>query len=61
VFGVSSRSGGLGWYIFENRNQLLTANVFAGLLMVIIIGLLVESVIFRTLEKHTVQKWGMQN
>ncbi|MEP9348130.1 ABC transporter permease [Xanthobacter sp. KR7-225] len=61
VFGVSSRSGGLGWYIFENRNQLLTANVFAGLLMVIIIGLLVESVIFRTIEKRTVQKWGMQN
>src|SRR4026207_1812698 len=22
VFGVSSRSGGLGWFIFENRNQL---------------------------------------
>lgn len=61
VFGVSSRSGGLGWYIFENRNQLLTANVFAGLLMVIIIGLLVESVIFRAIEARTVRKWGMQH
>jgi NitT/TauT family transport system permease protein len=60
VFGVSSRSGGLGWFIFENRNQLETAAVFAGLTTVIIIGLVVESVIFRTIETHTVRKWGMQ-
>lgn len=60
VFGVSSRSGGLGWFIFENRNQLETANVFAGLTAVIIIGLVVESVVFRTIEMHTVRKWGMQ-
>jgi NitT/TauT family transport system permease protein len=60
VFGVSSGSGGLGWFIFENRNQLEVANVFAGLTTVIIIGLLVESVIFRTIELHTVRKWGMQ-
>jgi NitT/TauT family transport system permease protein len=60
VFGVSSRSGGLGWFIYENRNQLETAYVFAGLSTVIIIGLLVESVVFRTVETHTVRKWGMQ-
>jgi len=60
VFGVSSRSGGLGWYIFQNRNELEVANVFAGLFTVIIIGLLVESVIFRTIEARTVRKWGMQ-
>lgn len=60
VFGVSSRSGGLGWFIFENRNQLETAHVFAGLTAVIIIGLVVESVVFRTIETHTVRKWGMQ-
>ena len=61
VFGASSRSGGLGWFIFENRNQLETPSVFAGLLTVIIIGLLVESVIFRTLENVTVRRWGMQS
>ena len=31
-----------------------------GLTTVIIIGLLVESVVFRTVETHTVRKWGMQ-
>ena len=60
VFGVSSGAGGIGWFIYENRNQLEIPSVFAGLLMVIIIGLLVESVVFRTLEIHTVRKWGMQ-
>ncbi|MBL8704041.1 MAG: ABC transporter permease [Rhodospirillales bacterium] len=60
VFGVSSRSGGLGWFIFENRNQLETASVFAGLFTVIIIGLVVESVVFRAIEARTVRRWGMQ-
>ena len=60
VFGVSSGSGGLGWFIFENRNQLETANVFAGLVTVTIIGLVVDSVVFRAIEKATVRKWGMQ-
>jgi NitT/TauT family transport system permease protein len=61
VFGASSRSGGLGWFIFENRNELETPSVFAGLLTVILIGLLVESVIFRTIENLTVRRWGMQS
>jgi len=60
VFGVSSRSGGLGWFIFENRNQLEIPYVFAGLVTVILIGLLVESVIFRAIENATVKRWGMQ-
>jgi NitT/TauT family transport system permease protein len=61
VFGVSSRSGGLGWFIFENRNQLEIPSVFAGLLTVIVIGLLVESVIFRSIENVTIRRWGMQS
>jgi len=60
VFGVSSRSGGLGWFILENRNQLQTAHVFAGLLTVILIGLAVESGIFRLSESRTLARWGMQ-
>jgi len=60
VFGVSSSSGGLGWFIYQNKNELETANVFAGLFTVIMIGLLVESVVFRAIEKGTVRKWGMQ-
>ena len=61
VFGVSSGSGGLGWFIYENKNQLEIANVFAGLFSVIIIGLIVENFIFRNIELKTVRKWGMQS
>jgi NitT/TauT family transport system permease protein len=61
VFGVSSGSGGLGWFIYENKNQLEIPSVFAGLLTVILIGLIVENLVFRTVEAHTVRKWGMQN
>ena len=52
VFGVSSGSGGLGWFIFEKKNQLDINLVFAGLLTIIIIGVFIE--------KRTVIKWGMK-
>jgi NitT/TauT family transport system permease protein len=61
VFGVSSGSGGLGWFIYENKNQLEIPSVFAGLLTVIIIGLVVENVVFRSIEARTVHRWGMQS
>ncbi len=60
VFGASAREGGLGWFIFVNRAQLETANVFAGLLTVILIGLAVEGLVFATLNRITVQRWGQE-
>lgn len=60
VFGASSGKGGLGWYIFQNRNELYTDKVFAGLVLVILIGLAVESLGFHTLERLTVRRWGVQ-
>jgi NitT/TauT family transport system permease protein len=61
VFGVSSGKGGLGWFIFENRNVLDIPAVFAGLLTVILIGLAVENLVFRTVEQRTVRRWGVHN
>jgi NitT/TauT family transport system permease protein len=60
VFGASSGKGGLGWYIFQNRNELYTDRVFAGLALVVLIGLAVESFGFATLERLTIRKWGQQ-
>lgn len=60
VFGVSSGQGGLGWFVFQNRNELNTDRVFAGLAMVIVIGLVVEACVFQTLERVTVRRWGTQ-
>jgi NitT/TauT family transport system permease protein len=61
IFGAASGNGGLGFFISESKNNLLIPEVFAGLLSVIIIGLLVEAVVFRIIENKTVKKWGMQS
>ena len=60
VFGAAAGNGGLGWMIFEKGDNLDTPYVFAALFMVILIGLLVENVIFRNIELRTVNRWGMQ-
>ncbi len=61
VFGTTSGSGGLGWFIYENKNVLDIPAVFAGLFTVILIGLLVENLFFRVLERKTIRKWGMHS
>lgn len=59
IFGASGKDGGLGWMIYQRRFFLDTPGVFAALLVIIIIGILVESLLFNQLEKRTVQRWGM--
>jgi NitT/TauT family transport system permease protein len=59
VFGVAGSQGGLGWFIYQNRFEMNTDLVFAGLLTVIVIGLLVENLFFRWLERRTILRWGM--
>ncbi|MDB5798534.1 MAG: transporter permease [Paucimonas sp.] len=54
VFGSTSGQGGLGWFIFQSRNELFTDRVFAGLAAVIVIGLAVEHLVFQTIERVTV-------
>lgn len=59
IFGVSTGSGGIGWFIYESRNTLDTANVFAGLLAIVFVGVLVEEILFNFVEKSTIRKWGV--
>jgi NitT/TauT family transport system permease protein len=61
VFGVASGKGGLGWFIYESRTVLDIPAVFAGLLTVILIGLFVENLVFRLIERRTVRTWGLQS
>jgi ABC-type nitrate/sulfonate/bicarbonate transport system permease component len=49
----------LGWHIFQNRNALYTDKVFAGLAVAILIGLQVENLVFDSLERVTVRRWGL--
>ena len=59
IFGTTSAGAGIGWFIFMKRNFFDISGVFAALIVIIIIGIIIEYGVFRTLEKNTVKKWGM--
>ncbi|HZW06015.1 MAG TPA: ABC transporter permease [Phycisphaerales bacterium] len=61
VFGSNGDQGGLGWFVFVAKNNLQPEAVFAGLLMVVAIGLVVENLIFRTVEVRTIRRWGVSH
>ena len=55
-----SNSGGIGWIIFQNQMENQTPYVFAGLFVVIVVGIVIENGVFRTIEDRTVRRWGTQ-
>lgn len=59
VFGAAGGSGGLGWYLFQQRVFMDTRGMFAGILVIMVIGVLFEELLFESLERETVRKWGM--
>lgn len=59
LFGAINSLGGLGWYIFQKRVFFDLPGVFAGIIVIVIIGITVEDFIFNKLEDKTVKKWGM--
>jgi NitT/TauT family transport system permease protein len=59
VYGVAGAKGGLGWYINESKTFLDIDKVFAGLVVIAVIGILIEG-IFALVERQTVQRWGMK-
>jgi len=59
IFGAVGGKGGLGWYIFKERVFMDTAGMFAALIVIVLIGMLVEDLIFERLEANTIVKWGM--
>jgi len=59
VFGAVGGDGGIGWYIFKKRVFMDSAGMYAGLLVIIFIGILMEEIILKKLEKMTLLKWGI--
>ncbi len=59
IFGVAGSAGGLGWYINNARYFLQTADIFAGLVVISVLGIAVEA-LFGLLERRTVVRWGMK-
>jgi len=50
---------GLGWLIFGAREFLNTDAMLAGIAMIGILGLALENLVFRPIERYTVVRWGM--
>lgn len=59
VFGVSGSSGGLGWYINNARYFLNPPAIFAGLVVISLLGILLDT-FFNWVEQWTIVKWGMK-
>ena len=58
IFGIAS-SPGLGLYINQMRTNLNNAEMYATLLVIIIVGAFVQYGILQPIENHTIRKWGM--
>ncbi|MBK1789138.1 ABC transporter permease [Prauserella cavernicola] len=59
IFGASGQGGGIGYYLNQQRFFLEVANLFAGLVLIAVVGVLLEW-LFAVVERVTVRRWGMQ-
>jgi len=58
VFGIASCPG-IGLYINQMRTNMKNAEMYATLIVIILIGLVVQYGVLNPIEKATVKKWGM--
>ena len=58
IFGIAS-SPGIGLFINQMRTNMNNAEMYATLIVIIIIGLIVQYGILNPIENATVKKWGM--
>ena len=59
IFGAA-QSAGIGVFINNARTVWIDyPAVYAAIVLIILVGVAVEYGVFRVIEKHTVQKWGM--
>ena len=61
IFGVAGTIGGLGWYIFESRVFMNVRGIYAGIIVVVFLGIIFEELLFSKIEAITLKKWGMMN
>ncbi|RSN52203.1 MULTISPECIES: ABC transporter permease [Actinomadura] len=59
VFGAAGTEGGLGFFINNARFYALIPDVFAGLVVIALIGIALD-LVFTVIERRTVVRWGMK-
>ncbi len=60
VFGAAGYYGGIGWYLFERRVYMDSPGLYAGILLVMLAGVLMDALLFGSLEKYTARRWGRE-
>ena len=58
IFGIASCPG-IGLFINQMRTNMNNAEMYATLIVIVIIGVIVQYGILAPIEKNTVKKWGM--
>lgn len=59
AFGMIGALGGLGYFISLNRAYGRMDKVMAGVIVIAVLGILVETLFFSLLERKTIKRWGM--
>ena len=57
IFGAVGSVGGIGIYIYRQRAFANPSGIFAGLIIVMVIGIFIEEVVFKFIENKTINKW----
>ena len=56
---IAASDWGLGWVIFDSKEFLQTDVMMASIVVIGLIGFLFERLVFGSLERFTVYRWGM--
>ena len=60
LFGTIGSTGGLGWYIYNKRIYMDTPGLYSGILILMVLGILVEDLLFARLDNRKTRIWGTQ-
>lgn len=56
---IAATLWGLGFFIFDAKQYLRTSDIYAGIVVLAVVFILIERTSFGTVEKRTIEKWGM--
>jgi NitT/TauT family transport system permease protein len=59
--GIAANNAGLGWLMTFQRSTIDIPGLFSSIIIIVVIGVFLEDVVFKQLEKITINKWGMAN
>lgn len=50
---------GIGYMIFDARTFMDTETVYAGMMIIALLGVIIEKGVFRSLQRFTIERWGV--